>query len=108
MRLRVLFVLLAAVLGIVSCRQEDIRTKTIRVPQMKNAKCSQIVTAVLGKTEGVRPATIKAGEGTVTVTYDSMKLGLKNLEAIIAQTGFDANDTPADPKAQAALPADCR
>lgn len=94
--------------GMVACRQVDIRTKTIKVAQMKNANCEKIVTAALAKTDGVFSDKVVAGPGQVTVTYDSMKVGLKNLEYVIAEVGFDAGDTPADPKARTALPAECR
>ena len=94
--------------GVAACRQVDIREKTIAVPQMKNASCEKIVVAALGKTDGVLADRIHAGGGQVTVTYDSMKLGLKNLEFAIASAGFDAGTTPADSKAREALPADCR
>lgn len=94
--------------GVVACRQVDIRTKTIKVAQMKNESCEKIVVSALAKTDGVLPEKIVAGPGQVTVTYDSMKVGLKNLEFTIAAAGFDAGDTPADSKARAALPPECR
>jgi len=100
-------VLLAA-LGAVGCRQAEIREKTIAVPQMKNAGCEKIVEAALAKTEGVFADKTEVGAGRVTVTYDSMRLGLKNLEFAIASAGFDAGTTLADPKAREALPAECR
>jgi hypothetical protein len=42
------------------------------------------------------------------VTYDALKLGIKNIEYVIAGAGFDANDTPAPKEAREALPAECR
>ena len=97
-----------AMLGVAACRQVDIREKTIAVPQMKNASCETIVVAALSKTDGVFADKIRAGAGQVTVTYDSMKLGLRNLEFAVASAGFDAGTTPADPKARESLPAECR
>ena len=99
---------LLVMVGVAACRQADIREKTIAVPQMKNASCETIVVEALRKTDGVFADKIRAGGGQVTVTYDSMKLALKNLEFAIASAGFDAGTTPADPKAREALPADCR
>ena len=103
-----LMVVLMVAFGVVACRQVDIRTKTIKVAQMKNAVCEKIVTAALAKTDGVFSDKITVGPGQVTVTYDSMKVGLRNLEFSIAEAGFDAGTTPAEPKARAALPAECR
>jgi copper chaperone CopZ len=100
--------LLAVLLGAAACRLQDIRTKTIQVPQMKNEECQRIIGKALAQAEGVLADSIRFGPGTVTVTYDSMKLALKNLEFIIADAGFDANRTPANATARAALPATCR
>lgn len=99
---------LLVMLGVAACRQVDIREKTIAVPQMTNATCEKIVVAALASTDGVFADKIRASGGHVTVTYDSMKLALKNLEYAIASAGFDAGTTPADAKAREALPADCR
>ena len=93
-----------------SCRQYDIRTVTIRVPDLLNAACENVIREALQGAEGVIRDSIRfgAGERAVTVTYDSMKTGLKNLEFVIADAGFDANDTPANAKAREALPPECR
>lgn len=101
------WVVLVAI-GISACRQTDIREKRIKVPQMKNARCEKIVATALAKTDGVFADTIRTANGEVVVTYDSMKVGLKNLEYVIAAAGFTAGETPADAKAREALPEDCR
>jgi hypothetical protein len=44
----------------------------------------------------------------VTVTYDSLNMSLKNIEACIADSGFTANTIPARPDAAAKLPPECR
>jgi mercuric ion binding protein len=98
----------ALAVGVMSCRSQDIRTKTIRVPQMTNDHCAEIVKAAASRAEGVLPDGVTTGAQTVTVTYDSMRTALKNLEFTIAKAGFDANEIPADPQARAALPADCK
>lgn len=94
--------------GVMACRQVEIRERTIKVPQMKNAACEKIVQTALGKTDGVFADKVRTSNGKVIVVYDSMKVGLKNLEFIVAAAGFDAGETPADPKAREALPAECR
>jgi copper chaperone CopZ len=100
-------VLLLACL-VVSCRQKDIRTVTITCPQVKNVHCVRLVTEALAKTDGVLADSIKVDNGRVKVTYDSMKVAIKNLDFIIAEVGFDADDIPANAKAREALPAECR
>lgn len=103
-----LAVVLCAILTLVACRLQDMRTKTIQVPQCKNMECQGVIVKVLEQTEGVVTNSIKFGDHTVTVTYDSMRVALKNLEAMIADAGFDANETPANPQARSALPETCR
>ena len=103
-----LVLIAAAAVATVSCRQEEIRTRTFQVPQLKNEHAVRIVVDALSKVDGVIPEKIQGGKGTVTITYDSMKVAVKNLEFVIAKAGFNANDTPADPQAREALPADCK
>jgi hypothetical protein len=107
-------------LGLGACRKTDIRTVVIQVPGMKNAACAKIVQdAFLRQPTGailsIRPDTQKR---ELTVTYNSMVVAHKNLEATIASAGFDAftviapgvvNDgTTAHSNAVAALPPECR
>ncbi len=103
------FILLAAILLIGSaCRQRDIRTVTIEIPQLRGQECEQMLHRVLSAMNGVRGDTLVFETGSVTVTYDSMRLALKNLEYAIAATGFQANEIPADPEAREQLPERCR
>ena len=94
----------------VSCRTKDIRTVAIRVPEMKNQSCAQIVGEAVARQQGVLRERVELDpvNRVVRVTYDSMQLAIKNIEHAIADAGFQANDIPANPKAREALPADCR
>ncbi len=91
-----------------ACRQRDIQTVTIEVPQLQGQECKQLLREVVSAMNGVRTADLVVETGSVTVTYDSMRLALKNLEYAIAGTGFQANEIPADPKARERLPELCR
>ena len=87
---------------------QDIRTVTLSVPDIKNAECERRVRAAFRGTEGILADSAKFNTGSVTVTYDSMKLRIKNIEFVIANVGFSADDIPANPAARAALPPECR
>lgn len=93
---------------VTGCFRQDIRTEPFDVPQMKNASCASIIVEALYQTDGIITNRVELDEHRVYVTYNSMKLGLKNIEFVIAGKGFDANTTPAPAEARAALPADCR
>jgi copper chaperone CopZ len=93
-----------------SCRRQDIRSVTIRVPAMRSAACTNIVSEALQRAQSIPPDWIHADidKRTVTVTYDSLQRAIKNLEFAIADAGFQANDTPANPQAATNLPPECR
>lgn len=98
-----------------SCRKHDYHTVTIRVPEMKNQACAEIVSKAahgeVSKCRAVHPEKkmeIDLRARTLTVTYDSLKLALKNIEFAIAKAGFSTQEVPANKKAAAELPAECR
>ena len=90
-----------------ACRTSDVRIQTIRVPQMINNDCAQIIIKSVEKLDGFIKVDYALADKTVSITYDSMKTALKNLEFAIAAAGFDANDTPADQRVRVALPPAC-
>ena len=92
------------------CRLSDKRTFTVETPGVKNEVCAQRVAQALSTLDGVDMASLRfdLAKKTVTLTYESMKLGKKNIEHAIAHAGFDANDIPAFAAAKAALPDACR
>ena len=102
-------ILLAAALLAVAggCRQTDVRTATIAVPNVWNAACEARVRTALSQLKGVQMDTVEIKDGVLVARYDSMMLGLKNLEHAIKDAGFDANVFEGDPKARARLPKEC-
>ena len=101
-----------SVLGLTAsgCRLSDKRTFVVEAPAVTNAACAQRVAQALSALDGVEMKTLvfDLEAGAVTVTYESMKLGKKNIEHAIARAGFDANTIPAPEAAKAALPEGCR
>lgn len=51
---------------------------------------------------------INLQDRVVLVPYESILMSMKNIEFYIAEAGFSANEVPANKKAQAALPAECK
>ena len=100
------FVIGAAMIG---CRKKDVTTVVISVPEMKNMACAEIVVRAVNTAERVPTADINADIGTceLTVTYDSMQRGLKNIEMAIANAGFAANEVPANAAVAKKLPPEC-
>ena len=110
MKHRVFFGLMLVVVGVVSCRQADVRTAAIHVPGMKNEACANLIIKALATQQGVYPTqvVVRLEAQTIEVRFDSLTKSLKNLEYCVADAGFDANDIPGKPEAKNALPPDCR
>ena len=115
--IRVATAILLAVLTVClcSCRRHDYHTVEIHVPEMSNHACAEIVSkAAHGEVARCRalhpekPLSVDLRTRTVTVTYDSLKLALKNIEFAIADAGFATQDVPANKAAAEKLPAECR
>lgn len=103
-----LFPVLTCLLLCSACFRQDKRTITVSVPQLASTDCLSIIQTSAKQVEGIEQVTGNLEAKTVDVTYNAMKLGIRNIEFIIAKAGFDANDTPATPQARAALPEGCR
>ncbi len=99
---------LFAALLCTACFRNDTRVGEYRVPNMTAQPCLDVLTARLKAVEGVQDVKADFATGTVYVTFDGLKAALKNIEFVIAGTGFDVNDTPGAPEAKASLPAGCR
>lgn len=110
MKLRILLSLFMSVVLLLcpACFRQDKRTITVKVPQLVSADCLLHIQTAAKQVEGIEDVRGSIENKTVDVTYNAMKLGIRNIEFIIARAGFDANDTPASPQARAALPEGCR
>jgi copper chaperone CopZ len=105
---RIWMMAIAAVALTVGCYRQDVRAVVVKVPQMKSADCEKLVQESLRSTEGIKAVVIREDHRSVEVTYEALKLGIKNIEHSIAAAGFDANDTPGLVEARAKLPEGCR
>ncbi|HEY8240870.1 MAG TPA: hypothetical protein VIH35_05455 [Kiritimatiellia bacterium] len=90
--------------------RKDVRTVEFNVPQLKSPECMGYILEVLNtnKVEGVKGVTPAIDQHKLLVTYDSTKLGIKNIEFLIASAGFDANNTAAPADVKSKLPPDCQ
>jgi cation transport ATPase len=106
-RIRLIAALLA--LGLLgACRQSDMRTLVVRVPQVTNAACESRVRQALQPLKGIESLAFDYAAGTLTLRYESMILAHKNIEHAIIAAGFDANELTATDEARRALPPECR
>jgi hypothetical protein len=98
-------------------RTHDYRVKEFHLPGLKNQRCAQIAkSAVMGVTRFPNMGNAIAADSIkfdlerkiMFVEFDTMRLGMKNIEHQIARAGLTANDIPADTNAVNRLPAECR
>ncbi len=77
----------------------DRHVVSVRVPDMKDKRSANIVTAAIAravKGKGNKNVVIDRDARIASVTYDSFKTSFKNLEHIVANSGFQANEVPAN------------
>ncbi|MDI6775014.1 MAG: hypothetical protein QME60_06425 [Verrucomicrobiota bacterium] len=97
-------------LAMVACRTHDYRRAAIFVPEMKNQAAAELIAKALDRLPGIQKnkLILDVDRRQVIVVYDSMEVALKNIEFVICEAGFSANDVPARPEAAAALPPEVR
>lgn len=95
---------------LMGCFRKEILTVEIAVPQMRSEECAQHVANALRRleAEALRDVQLDIERRVVRITYDSTRLGLKNLEYALTTAGFNANDEEAEPALRQALPEGCR
>lgn len=100
----------AALVVVVSCFREVIRTFEIHVPQMRTPQAAQMVEQALRMfdTNVLIGVTTDLSNRIVRVTYNSERAARRNFERAIVLLGFDANDLPGDPARRAQLPEELR
>ncbi|MCK5850122.1 MAG: heavy-metal-associated domain-containing protein [Kiritimatiellae bacterium] len=98
-----------------SCRKHDYHTVVIHVPEMHNKACAELVSKAVyvevnrcRALHGEKSMSLDLRKRTVTVTYDSLNMALKNIEFAIAKVGFATDEVPADLSAVKKLPAECK
>jgi len=70
--------------------------------------CKDRIETVLGQAEGVEEARLDLTTKKVKIKYDDTKQSEASLKAIIAKTGYGADDVTADAEAFEALPGCCK
>lgn len=108
MKFSCLTVIVLVVMAGTGCFRSDRRTVEFSVPALTSQECLNIVSGKLRANEGVEVVEANLAAGKLSVTFNGLKLAIKNIEIIIADAGFDVNDRPADEQAKAGLPASCR
>lgn len=102
---------LAALLAAGSgCFRNTVSEIELKIPAMKTEACGRRVQeAISGLGEGaIRDVRLDVGARTAWVTYDNVRLGRRNIEVAVRNSGFAVNDLPANEEARAKLAPECQ
>lgn len=70
--------------------------------------CKSKIETELGRSKGVKTATVDLAKMTVTVVYNSEKTDPTKIKTIISNLGYDADEVKANNRAMKKLPACCQ
>lgn len=70
--------------------------------------CKKILEEKLNYTKGIRFAELDVATKKLTVSYSTKKISADEIRKVISETGYDADDVPANPQSQNALPTCCQ
>ena len=101
---------LSLVLGlIIGCSGEaENKTAEIALNTIQCGMCTDKIASGLGKLDGVVKVDVDLEKKIGKVVYKAGVIELGVIEKAIAAIGYDANDTPAEPKAYSGLDMCCK
>lgn len=94
---KLLLFVLSLLICLTGCRVADLRVMSVAVPEMKSEADVQKINKALSQLNGIERETVvfDIERGQITLSYDSMQLGHKNIEITIAEAGYNANQIKA-------------
>ena len=101
---------LSLILGlIIGCSGEaENKTAEIALNTIQCGMCTDKIASGLGKLDGVVKVDVDLEKKIGKVVYKAGVIDLGVIEKAIAAIGYDANDTPAEPKAYSGLDMCCK
>jgi len=103
LKITILFVVL------IGCsNQGDNKTVKISLNTIQCGMCSNKIVDGLNELDGIKKVDVDLKEKVGTVMYNANIIDLSAIENTIASFGYDANNTPADPKVYEKLDLCCK
>ena len=101
---------LSLILGLmIGCSGEaENKTAEIALKTIQCGMCTDKIASGLGKLDGVVKVDVDLEKKVGKVVYKAGVIDLGVIEKAIAAVGYDANDTPAEPKAYSGLDMCCK
>lgn len=85
-------------------KQEEVKIKTSAICKM----CKATIERQLAFTKGVESSDLDVSSKVVTVTYNPKKTDIAAIKKAINESGYDADESPAEPKAYNKLESCCK
>jgi len=102
-------ILAAAVFNTASfAQQKALETATIKTPNALCEACKSRIETYLKRIDGVRVVTVNFRKGETTVKYLTDRTNIEEIKTAIANSGYDADDIPANEESYKRLPLTCK
>ena len=99
--------LIISILVIISCKGELAKAE-INIPTAQCGMCAMTIQDALTKADGVKKAYVDMEALKVTVEYDVEVVDVINIENIISNAGYQANEILANAEVYKTLPGCCK
>lgn len=86
----------------------EVKTIEVKVPTVQCGTCKKNIETSLKKIDGINDAKVNVKNKNAMVMFDPSKTDLAKIEGVIALTGYQANDKPADQNAYNNLEECCK
>ncbi|MBO9657873.1 MAG: heavy-metal-associated domain-containing protein [Chitinophagaceae bacterium] len=84
------------------------QTAKIKTPNILCEDCKKRVTTYLDRIDGVQSVAVNTRKGETTVKFVSDRTNIEEIKTAIANSGFDADDIPANEESYKRLPKTCK
>lgn len=88
--------------------KKDLIHFEVKLPVIKSDECEGVIEEALSKDPGIADYHIDILNRIIHMYIDKTKTSKTNVENLVSNAGFDANDTKANPEAAGKLPAGCK
>ena len=106
-----LFITVVAIGGlfcVVSAQTKPLKTEKIKTPNALCEECKTKIETYLKRYDGVTYVSVNYRKGETTVKFLTDRINIEEIKTAIANTGFDADDVPANPDFYKLLPKCCK
>lgn len=89
-------------------QQKALETAKIKTPNALCEACKTRIETYLKRIDGVRLVTVNYRKGETTVKYLTDRTNIEEIKTAIANSGYDADDIPANEESYKRLPISCK